>query len=165
MNTENSSIILAQALEQQNKVMLCMLDALREEHRALSSTDLESFERSVRNKQDQVKILEQTQAQLGALTPILNGKFSKTTIVNYIGNLPAGSQRSQLEKLWDTLQKTTKDCSDQNIINNRIMDASSTHLRQAISILRGDLSGPTVNVYGASGRQKTHSNGQSLATA
>lgn len=165
MNTENSSIILAQALEQQNKVMLCMLDALREEHRALSSTDLESFERSVRTKQDQVKILEQTQAQLDALTPILNGKFSKTTIVKYIGKLPVSSQRSQLENLWDTLQRTTKGCSEQNIINNRIMDASSTHLRQVISILRGDLSGPTANVYGASGRQKTHSNGQSLATA
>ncbi|MDT8383105.1 MAG: flagellar protein FlgN [Gammaproteobacteria bacterium] len=165
MNTENSSIILAQALEQQTRVMLCMLDALREEHRTLSSADLESFERSVRNKQDQVTILEQTQAQLGALTPILNGKFSKTTIVSYIGKLPAGSQRSQLESLWDTLQKTTRDCSEQNIINNRIMDASSTHLRQAISILRGDLSGPTVNVYGASGRQKANSNGQSLATA
>lgn len=165
LKTNNNSAMLAQSLEQQNKQLLCMLNALHEEHSALSSSDIESFERAVRNKQDQVTILEKMQSQLSQLEPMLNGKFSKETVEKYIGNIPDSPQKSQLEDLWGKLLKTTTDCSDQNIINNRIMDASSTHLRQAISILRGDLTGPTVNIYGASGKQSNDSQGHSLATA
>lgn len=161
----NPTLLLAQALEQQNKQLQCMLNALHEEHQALSSSDINSFERAVRNKQDQVEILERMQTQLNALEPILNGKFSKVTIENYIEKIPRGNKKSHIQSLWQKLQQTTTDCSEQNIINNRIMDASSTHLRQAISILRGDLTGPTVNIYGASGKQSNNSQGQSLATA
>ena len=165
LKTNNNSAMLAQSLEQQNKQLLCMLNALHEEHSALSSSDIESFERAVRNKQDQVIILEKMQSQLSQFEPMLNGKFSKTTVEKYIGNIPDSPQKSQLEDLWGKLLKTTNDCSNQNITNNRIMDASSAHLRQAISILRGDLTGPTVNIYGASGKQSNDSQGQSLATA
>jgi len=142
-----------------------MLNALHEEHRALSSSEIEIFERAVRNKQDQVIILEKMQSQLNVFEPMLSGKFSKTTVEKYIGSIPPGQQKSQLEDLWKKLLKTTNDCSEQNIINNRIMDASSTHLRQAISILRGDLTGPIASTYGASGKQSNDSHGQSLATA
>jgi len=162
-NTKNNAM-LAQALEQQNKQLLCMLNALHEEHRALSSSEIESFEKAVRNKQDQVIILEKMQAQLSTFEPMLNGKFSKSTIENYINHIPTGDQKSRLKKLWEKLHDTTNKCSEQNIINNRIMDASSTHLRQAISILRGDLTGPTVNLYGATGKQNNDSQGQPLAT-
>lgn len=162
---KNNAAILAQALEQQNKQLLCMLNALHEEHQALSSSDIDSLERAIRNKQDQVVILERMQSQLSALEPMLNGKFSKASIDSYIQKMPACSQKTQLEKLWKELQQTTMDCSNQNVTNNRIMDASGTHLRQAISILRGDLTGPTVNIYGASGKQNNNSQRQSLATA
>ena len=165
MQTENNATRLAQSFEQQNNQLSCMLNALHEEHRALSSSDIESFERAVRNKQDQVVILEEMQSQLNMFEPMLNGKFSRLTIENFIGSLPAGQQKEHLDNLWKKLLKTTNDCSKQNIINNRIMEASSAHIRQAISILRGDFAGPTVNIYGASGKQSTGPQGHSLATA
>ena len=165
MTKTNNTAALEQSFEQQNKQLLCMLNALHEEHLALSSSNIEDFERAVRNKQDQVAILEKMQSQLSMFESMLNGKFSKVTVENFIENIPAGHQRSQLEDLWKKLLKTTNECSKQNIINNRIMDASSTHLRQAISILRGDLTSPTVNIYGASGKQSNQSQGHSLATA
>jgi flagellar biosynthesis/type III secretory pathway chaperone len=165
MKNDNNTTMLAKAIEQQDKQLQCMLHALHEEHRALSSSDLEIFEKALQNKQDQVKRLEDMQPQLAALEPMLNGKFSKTTIEEYIARMPTGNEKSHLTDLWKKLQATTNDCSRQNIINNRIMNASSTHLRQAINILRGDLTGPTVNIYGSSGEQHNNSQGQSLATA
>lgn len=165
IKSNNNTELLAQSFKEQNKQLLCMLNALHEEHRALSSSDIESFERAVRNKQDQIIIVEKMQSQLNVFEPILNGKFSKVTVERYIESVPTGSQRSQLEEQWKKLLNTTTDCSKQNMINNKIIDASSTHLRQAICILRGDLTGPTVNIYGASGKQHNESKGQSLATA
>jgi len=165
MNHDDNSAMLAQALEQQNKQLRCMLDALYEEHHALSSPDVGVLERAVHNKQEQIKALEEIQSHLVALEPMLNGKFSKNRIENYIEKMPAGHQKLQLESLWDKLQETTTNCSKQNIINNRIIDASSTQLRRAMSILRGDLTGPTVDIYGASGKQNNNSQRQSLATA
>lgn len=165
MGHENNSAMLAQALEQQNKQLLCMLDALYEEYRALSSQDVGVFERAVLNKQEQVKALEEIQSHLVALEPMLNGRFSKNNIESYIRKMPASQERLQLERLWSKLQETTTNCSKQNIINNRIIDASSTQLRRALSILRGNLTGPTVDIYGASGKQNNNSQRQSLATA
>lgn len=162
---ENNSEILAQILEQHNKQMLCMLDVLEEEHQALSSSDIDCFERAVKNKQDQIKTFEQLQSQLSILEPILNGKFSKENIESYIGKIPPSNKKTRLERLWEKLEQTTIECNNKNIINNRIVDASSTHLRQAICILRGDLTGPAVNIYGASGKQNNTSLGHSLATA
>lgn len=165
MKNDNTPTILAQALEQQHKQLLCMLDALQIEHRALASPDIEKLEHAVRNKQVQIKALEDIQSQLTSLEPMLNGKFSKDSIERYIGNMSAGQNKTQLTSMWKKLQATTISCSEQNIINHRIMDASGTQLRQAINILRGDLTGPTVDIYGASGKQNNNAHGQSLATA
>ena len=163
--TNTSTNVLAQYLEHQHAQLLRMLEILHEEHRALSSTDIEKLEKAVQNKQAQINILENAQFQPGQAEAILGGKISKETISSFIQNIPDNQDRSRIKFLWDGLQKTLKECSEQNIINNRIIDASSTHLRQAINILRGDFTKPTENLYGASGKQNNNTHGQSLAVA
>lgn len=163
--TSTSTDILAQSLEHQYAQLLRMLEILHEEHRALSSTDIEKLEQAVQNKQAQINILEDSQFQSDQAKKILGGKITKETVSAFIQNIPDNQDRSRIKLLWVGLQKTLKECSEQNIINNRIIDASSTHLRQAINILRGDFSKPTENLYGASGKQNNNTHGQSLAVA
>jgi flagella synthesis protein FlgN len=163
--TNTSTHILAQSLKHQHAQLLRMLEILHEEHRAISSTDIEKLEQAVQNKQAQINILEDSRRQPDQAEKILGGKISKESISVFIRNIPDTHDRSEIELLWKGLQKTLKECSEQNIINNRIIDASSTHLRQAINILRGDFTKPTENVYGASGKQNNNTHGQSLAVA
>ena len=56
--------ILALSIRQQNTQMQLMLDILLEEHRTLSSTDVDQFERVVSKKQELVNQIESTQIQL-----------------------------------------------------------------------------------------------------
>lgn len=151
---------LIQALEQQHSHILCMLDILNEEHRTLSSTDIGNFERVVVKKQAQVKRLEETKNQLNLIGDTTGGNLS-----SYIERMSEGKNKSHIRNLWDDFQETVDKCRQQNLINNRIMDASSTHLRQSIRILRGDTSESAAGLYGASGQQKNKLQGQSLAIA
>ncbi|MBL1277392.1 MAG: flagellar protein FlgN [Ectothiorhodospiraceae bacterium] len=155
--------ILALSIKQQNTQMQLMLDILLEEHRTLSSTDVDQFERVVSKKQELVNQIESTQIQLTEIHKILGGRLSKERLAAYINSMPANKNRQNLQQLWNNFQDTLKKCSEQNIINHRIMDASSIHLREAIGILRGDNSGPATDVYGSSGKQHTTLDGQSLA--
>ena len=163
-NKTNTEILL-QILTEQHMQLLRMLELLKEEHRALSTTDIERLEKAVQNKQQHIKTLEAEQFQPNAAENILGGKISKQTISAFIKTIPSEKGRSQIETLWVRFQKTLKECSEQNITNNRIIGASSAHLRQAISILRGDLTKPTENIYGASGKQNGNTHGHSLAVA
>ncbi len=156
---------LYKALEQQHKQIIGMLDILNEEHHALSMTNIDSFERIVTKKQMQVKTLEETQNKLDAIGNGAGEKFTNKGVANYIEQMPANKNRLHIETLWENFQKTVEECRQKNITNNRIMDASSTHLRQAIGILRGETTEPEASLYGASGKQKHKAQGQSLAIA
>lgn len=163
--TNTNTGLLVESLKHQHTQLLHMLEILHEEHRALSSTDINRLEQAVQNKQSQIKILEDERSQPNKAEKILGGKISNETISAFINNNPDDQNRSEVERLWQHLQKTLNECNEQNMINNRIIDASSTHLRQAINILRGDFTKPTENIYGASGKQNNNTNGQSLAVA
>jgi flagellar biosynthesis/type III secretory pathway chaperone len=163
--TNTNTGLLVKSLKHQHAQLLHMLEILHEEHSALSSPDIKRLEQAVQNKQSQIKILEDEQSQPNKAEEILGGKISNETISAFINNNPDDQNRSEIELLWKYLQKTLNECNEQNIINNRIIDASSTHLRQAINILRGDFSKPTENIYGASGKQNSNTQGQSLAVA
>jgi flagellar biosynthesis/type III secretory pathway chaperone len=158
------ALSLMQALQQQHDQLVIMLDILKEEHHSLSTTDINGFEHIVAKKQTQVKNLEETQVRLNIAAHILEGGIlSNTSLSRYINIMPAGETKKGMTELWQAFKTTVENCRQQNIANNQIMDASSTYLRQAIRILRGDPTEPVASLYESSGKQSYSNQGKSLA--
>ncbi len=156
---------LKAVLEKQHIQLVKMLSILHREHQALVANNLPDFEDAVQQKHQQVKNLEEIQHLLTAVEKTIGGALSKSTFSAFIQRIPSGDKKSQLKEIWDKFQATLEHCDQQNKINNRILNASSINIKQALNILRGNVAVDTPVVYGASGQQQDHMQGQSIAIA
>ena len=136
-----------------------MLDILQREEKALTSNDLASFEMTLEQKQQaaaNIESLEQRLLELGSLdgTPL--------TLKNFVRFIEQ-SRLPPLQSRWATLQDILRQCQRQNVVNNRVVEASRTHIRQSLDILHGKVSTP--EIYVASGKTQNDATGRSLAVA
>lgn len=157
---------LKKVLEQQHIRLAEMLSILHQEHRALTSNDLPSFEDVVQRKHAQVKALEEIQPLLGIVEKAIGGVLSKSTFDAFIQRIPHGQEKTRLESLWKSFQETLQQCNTQNLINNRILSASNINVKQALNILRGNTAANIPDIYGSKGQhQDCNNQRQSLAIA
>lgn len=156
---------LKTVLEQQHIHLLKMLTILEQEHHALGNNNLDRFEEIVQQKNQQVKNLEKIQPLLGSVEKTVGGVLSKSTLSAFIQRMPDGAEKSDIRLLWDNFQETLKQCNLQNKTNNRILNASTTNLKQALNILRGNTDQPASNTYSKTGQQQDKPQGQSIAVA
>jgi len=152
-------------LDQQHVHLLKMLVILKQEHQALGNNNLSRFKEIVQQKNQQVKNLEEIQPLLSTVEKTIGGVLSKSTFSAFIQRMPNGAEKSDLELLWEKFQETLKQCNLQNKINNRVLNASATNLKQALSILRGNTDQPGSNIYSKTGQQQDKPQGQSIAVA
>ncbi len=128
-----------------------MQAVLEQEFQALKSNDLKLFEQAMDAKNRQLNHLEQQEQQLlPKLEQIIGTPGSKARLEAYI----AKSGHPQLLSSWQTLHSTLEACNKQNLLNQRIQEASHAQVRQTLDILRGINSTP--DTYQNSG-EKTRS--------
>jgi len=156
---------LKNVLDQQHTHLLEMLTILEQEHQALGNNNLTQFEETVQRKNKQVKKLEKIQPMLSTVEKTVGGILSKSTFSAFIQRMPNGEEKYDMEILWSKFQETLKQCNFQNKTNNRILNASSINLKQALNILRGNIDQPASNIYSKSGQQQNKLQGQSIAVA
>ncbi len=156
---------LKTVLDQQHIHLLEMLIILKQEHQALRKNNLTQFEETVQRKHRQVKNLEKIQPLLSTVEKIVGGVLSKSTFSAFIQRMPDNKEKSDMEILWHKFQETLKQCNLQNKVNNRILNASSINLKQALNILRGNIDQPASNVYSKTGQPQGKLQGQSIAIA
>ncbi|HHI94379.1 MAG TPA: flagellar protein FlgN [Gammaproteobacteria bacterium] len=156
---------LKTVLDQQHIHLLEMLAILQQEHQALGNNNLDQFEIIVKQKNQQIKNLEQIQPLLSTVEKTVGGVLSKSTFSAFIQRMPDGKEKAEMELLWKKFQETLNQCNMQNKINNRILNASTTNLKQALNILRGNTDLSTSNIYSKTGQQQDKPHGQSIAVA
>ena len=156
---------LGKTLDLQTTQMKNMHDILLQEYRALKADDIDLFQATLIKKQKQISALESIEPQLALITNTINEKMSKLSMEKYIRKISSGNMKKKILSVWNKLQSTIEQCDEQNKINNRILYASQTSLKQALSILRGNTDVTQAQLYGSSGKQKDDANGQSLAIA
>lgn len=150
---------MAGLLDEQTNEARRMLDILQREEKALTSNDLTAFEKTLEQKQQQaanMESLEQRLLEVGSL----NG--APLTLKNFVRFIEQ-SRLSPLQSRWAALQDILRQCQRQNVVNNRIVEASRTHIRQSLDILHGKVSTP--DIYVASGKTQNDTTGRSLAVA
>jgi len=136
-----------------------MLDILQREQKALVSNDLALFETALEQKQQQAGNIDSLERRLQALGN-LNG--APCTLKNFVRFIEQ-SGLAPLQSRWTNLQDILRQCQRQNLANNRIVEASRTHIRQSLDILHGKISTP--ETYVSSGRTRIDSTGRFLAVA
>jgi flagellar biosynthesis/type III secretory pathway chaperone len=156
---------LKHVLEQQHLHLIQMLSILKQEHQALSQNNLTLFEEVVQQKLQQIKNLEKIQPLLTSVEKTIGGVLSKSTLMSFIRRMPTGKDKTEIFSLWKKFQETLSECDLQNKMNNKILNASSINVKQALNILRGNTGSPTPDVYNKTGQQFDHLQGQSIAVA
>jgi len=145
-----------------------MLAILKKEEQALRERDIETFENAVEQKQQQLQKLEELEKHI---LPFAGEKVAGDAgqgsaaehMATFIDSMPESSIREKVRTQWTRFQALTRQCNEQNEINNRVLIASRVSLQQALDILRGESSTP--NLYGASGRSSESGQRQTIGVA
>ncbi|MCF6210605.1 hypothetical protein MNBD_GAMMA20-1047 [hydrothermal vent metagenome] len=151
-------------LEMQQQNALRMLEVLQQECDALKGNDLQAFEQTMDAKLKHINDLEQQElSSFPELEEIVGSPCDRRQLEAFIIN----SKNPQLVARWQSLHTALKQCHEQNLLNQRILDASHAQLQQALSLLRGEnheqTSSCTYQDSGKSDRRPTQ--GQSIAIA
>ncbi len=138
-----------------------MLDALKQELSAMKSNDRAVFEAAMDAKTRHIAHLEQQEKVFQPLLQqIIGSPCGKEQLAAYINN----SKNAALQDAWQNLRTTLKQCYEQNLVNQRVLNASRAEVQQALNLLRGEnQTSPIAGTYEESG--KTHSSpskGQSI---
>ncbi len=112
-----------------------MLAVLQQECDALKCNDLPAFEQAMDAKLKHISDLEQQElSSLPALEEIIGSPADRRQLEAFIIN----SRHSQLVAEWRSLHTVLKQCHEQNLLNQRILEASHAQVQQALNLLRGE---------------------------
>jgi flagellar biosynthesis/type III secretory pathway chaperone len=134
-----------------------MLRILQQENTALRKNDISAFEETLTAKHKQAELLDEFEQKFDRIENIPDTLKPLSNCVAFIER----DKNHLLYKTWEELQDTLRQCQTQNIINNRIMEASKLLLQESLNILHGG-NGST-STYQSSGKTETNSSGSSLA--
>jgi len=137
--------------------------SLQNEHQALSSNNLNAFERSVENKISHTSDLETIEKSLYSNLNKAGFKMDKKGVADYIATLNQKSDRKNISALWKKMSHALLECQQQNKINGRILNMASVNIRQALDILTGKRGNS--KTYSSSGKQSKGDNSNSIAVA
>jgi len=141
-----------------------MLDVLKQEFNALRSNDLQAFEQAMDVKLKHLSDLERQElSSLPELENIIGSPCDRRQLEAFIIN----SRNPQLVAGWKSLHAALKQCHEQNLLNQRILEASHAQVQQALNLLRGENhENPSSVTYQDSGKSDHRlARGQSIAVA
>jgi flagella synthesis protein FlgN len=140
-------------LEGERNATVRLLDALREEHQALTHRDMTALDHAVSKKSQQVAELEILGRDRDAALKTAGHAFGREGIESWLSHQPNGAAK----KLWQELQNLLLRCQRQNQINGGIVETSRRFTQRALSLLQGQSAEPAL--YGPSGASgpATHS--------
>lgn len=150
-------------LQQQQAALQQMLGILQREYQALTANDLKAFDKAVEEKQLQARTLEELEHHFQPLIEMMGGTIDKESLDTIINGMELVSEKNQLQSIWEEFLATLNSCDEQNRVNNRVLESSRINIRQALDILRGEISNPAL--YSASGKENPDDQGNSLAIA
>ncbi len=164
MSNPTAEYRLLTLLETQQQNAVRMLEVLQQECDALKGNDLPAFERAMDAKLKHINDLEQQElSSLPELEGIIGSPADRRQLEAFIIN----SRNPQLVAEWYSLHAVLKQCHEQNLLNQRILEASHAQMQQALSLLHGEnheqLSSQTYRDSGKSDHRPAQ--GKSIAIA
>lgn len=151
--------LLLQAIDRIEKLHL----SLEEEYRALSSNNLNAFERSVESKIVHTGDLETIEKSIFSLLKNSGFKMNKQGVADYVATFRSNADKKNITTLWKQMSEALLKCQQQNQVNGRILNMASVNIRQALEILTGKRGAP--KTYSSQGKQSKGNNSSSIAIA
>ncbi len=113
-----------------------LLNALINEHQALSENNHQSIEAIAKEKIILMEQLEDLDKERRNLLEKAGLDLEATGIKDFFNN--SSSPRAPIMKsIWEKISKLTRDCEKQNNINGMIIENNKQHTENALSILQG----------------------------
>jgi flagellar biosynthesis/type III secretory pathway chaperone len=140
---------------------LCVLcDALDDEHRALSGTDIDALETATRDKTQAVEA-HRAQQQQRLTWMAAAGLGSSTPLADLLNEAAAGD--TELPQLQAQLAALATRCQASNRRNGTLITRLQSRTRGALHVLRG--AEPAGDLYSLSGARDSGSDSKSLGKA
>ncbi len=139
-----------------------LLDALAQEHKALTEFNAEALECATAAKQSCVEAYESIARRRDQFLAALGLPPGKPGIEALLQR-SAATGDEPLSGQWQELQALATQCRRQNLINGGIVELGRRHVERALDLLHGP--GPNVNLYGPEGQTAGSQRSQRLAVA
>ena len=160
-NTVTSKNILP-LLQEISNYLQQLLDALHNEHKALSENDLKAVQIISEEKILLMEHLEDLNKERRTLLEQAGLDITSTGIEDFLQN--SKSPRAPLIKsLWEDISNLSSQCDKQNNINGIIIESNKRHTENALSILQGKQQ--NTELYSKKGESIKASHNQTLLRA
>lgn len=160
-NTATSSNILP-LLEEISSYLQQLLNALNNEHKALSENDHKSLHEISEEKILLMEHLEDLNKERRVILENAGLDITSTGIEDFFQNTTS-AKAPHMKALWAEVSKVTRQCDKQNNINGIIIEANKRHTENAISILQGKQQ--NTELYSKNGESIKSSHKQTLIRA
>ncbi len=137
-----------------------MLDALRNEHAALTERIPAGIEKAVNAKQEHLAKFETCEHARKRWLKQAGVAEENSVIREFLSEQDENAQ--ELIPLWDQLLDTAQQCRKQNQANGALVEVHRRHVQRALDLLRGTEETPT---YGPGGETRDRNDTHSLAKA
>ena len=146
MQVDTTQQLLAEVLTQEVRCSERLLTCLEAERSALARRDLKALEQTTQDKVHHTKRLEQMDQQRRELLSELGFAADADGLRRCLDSLPGADT---LRQLWQQILTNIEACRSSNLSNGGILESSRQHIEQALRILRGQSSAPSL--YEANG--------------
>ncbi|GMR08794.1 MAG: hypothetical protein BMS9Abin26_1801 [Gammaproteobacteria bacterium] len=141
---------LVNVLREELELSQQLLECLQSENQALSSHDAEHLEKTTVQKQQLVNKLEQVEKQRHEAFLQQGLNLDADNMQAFLLKASASPEEIEIISLCSKVLELAEKCRLQNIQNGSIIEGGRQRVREALSILRGQLADD--NIYENSGR-------------
>jgi len=141
MHSEGNQHPIETLLTQEIECSQQLLDCLESERTALIERDIDALEITTRQKLNCSQQLEQLETRRGALVESLGFKNTPDNLRHCFKTLPGANR---LSNLWQRVLSNIESCRASNLSNGSILESGRQHVEQALCILRGQNTAPSV---------------------
>jgi len=140
MSQQESINLLVTSLTELDTHLAELSNILLLEQTALSDKQLESIEKLAEQKTNLTQQIERAEQTRVRVCADLNIQADKKSLVKWLKTQPRGIQQ-QIAKLWKRITYLGQKCTTQNQINGIMVAHQQRFTQDALSILRGTVSG------------------------
>lgn len=154
---------LAACLQREIRLGEQLLEAMRREHKALTTRDTALLNEAVAHKSELITAMQVCGGERNSLLHA-EGMGTDRTAMDRLLDRHDAQRHSGLRRDWARLLEIGAECQRQNLINGVIIQAGQQQIRQALAILRGQ---PVVagGEYGPEGMRPSSPSSHPLARA
>ena len=146
MQADRTQQSLAEVLTKEAQCSESLLACIEAERAALTGRDLRALEKTTQDKIRQTERLEQLDQQRRELLSALGFAADAEGLRLYFDSLSSAEGPKQL---WQQILTNIEACRSGNLSNGGILESGRQHIEQALRILRGQSTAPSL--YEASG--------------